>query len=186
MRDVLIILGMCVAAIAAGAWLFFSTPSAFTISPLDAGALTSTGKPPSIDTQVSTTTQAVRPVEFTAIDTGTASELKEKKNYAIYSKDELGRIWGLAHDNEPVPDVDFSKEYVVAIFAGQKSSGGYSVKVSKIEDSTTTRKVYITLTAPGSGCITIQALTSPYQFVRVSNTTLTLSRQENTETTSCN
>ena len=67
-----------------------------------------------------------------------------------------------------IPSVDFSKNNVVALFMGQKRTGGYSINVRKVtvEDDTTT--VEVTETSPGG--MATMALTAPYCIVVIPKT----------------
>ncbi|WP_294819984.1 protease complex subunit PrcB family protein [uncultured Flavobacterium sp.] len=73
---------------------------------------------------------------------------------------ELG--WG------DVPSVDFEKNNIVALFMGQKNSGGYSIGVKSIsiENNVATIKVLETVPA---GMATM-AITNPYCIVMVPKT----------------
>ena len=71
------------------------------------------------------------------------------------------------------PAVDFRSETVVAIFAGQKPTGGYSVRVEKVTDESTAGQpsratVHHQVIAPPAGAMLIQVLTYPYVVIRVS------------------
>jgi hypothetical protein len=68
----------------------------------------------------------------------------------------------------PAPAVDFAREMVVVVAAGQKSSGGHAIRV----DGTSTGPggalmLHVTETAPGEGCMSTMAITSPLDVVRV-------------------
>ena len=109
-------------------------------------------------------------VSFRIIETGgNAAKVTSAKNYAAYTQAGLIRLWGLAHDTDGTtpPAVDFAKEYVVGVFAGQKPTGGYSVAVTGITDDGATRTIAVTFTKPGQGCITNQMVTSPYQIIAI-------------------
>jgi hypothetical protein len=73
---------------------------------------------------------------------------------------ELG--WGNA------PAVDFGRNNVVALFMGQKSTGGYSISVRKIEVSGDTTTVYVSTTQP-DGMATM-AITAPYSITIIPKT----------------
>lgn len=66
-----------------------------------------------------------------------------------------------------LPDVDFTKEMVIAAFAGQKSTGGYSIEIKKITKTGKKLFVQIEMTNPGRSCLNTQALTSPYHIVAI-------------------
>ena len=81
-------------------------------------------------------------------------------------------------DTSTLPRVDFTQNYVIAVFAGEKASGGHDIEVADIEDTESKRKVSIALTRPGAGCIATQALTRPFQIVVVPASDLELAREE--------
>lgn len=70
------------------------------------------------------------------------------------------------------PPVDFDKQTVVAIFAGTKPTGGYSVKVTKVTDQSrpgkpSTAVVDYEVISPPPDAMVTQALTYPYVVVRI-------------------
>lgn len=111
----------------------------------------------------------VSEVPFTVLDEGTyAPGAKNRKNYAVYEQGDLADFWEIAgHDRADTPTIDFRNKYVIVVFAGTKSSGGYSIEVRKVTDVESTRNVEVALLSPGEGCVNSQALTSPYQFIVV-------------------
>ncbi len=57
--------------------------------------------------------------------------------------------------------VDFDKNNVVALFMGQKRSGGYSITVQNVNVKDDTAEVLVVKNYPGGGAVTM-ALTAPY------------------------
>lgn len=55
----------------------------------------------------------------------------------------------------------------IGVFAGAQRTGGYDVRVDRIERTADTLFIHATVTAPGSSAITIQVLTSPAQLVSI-------------------
>lgn len=55
----------------------------------------------------------------------------------------------------------------IAAHQGQQSTGGFSIKVTKVERSGTTLRVYATLAEPGPGAIVTMVLTSPAHVVSI-------------------
>ena len=119
-------------------------------------------------------------IPFQVIAEGeSAAEVRERKNYAVYSEEDLEELWRMAYgDTSTLPRVDFTQNYVIAVFAGEKASGGHDIEVADIEDTESKRKVSIALTRPGAGCMTTQALTRPFQIVVVPASDLELAREE--------
>lgn len=126
-----------------------------------------TGTP--VATSTPTESEA-RSVDFRTLDIGAqAASISARKNYAVYTEAELAKLWGMIHgsDGSAIPKIDFSKEYVIGVFSGQKPTGGHSISISSIIDTSETRVVAVKLTSPGADCIVTQVLTSPYQIVAV-------------------
>lgn len=89
----------------------------------------------------------------------------------ITDEAEFLTVWNRANGAQltvpPLPDVNFERETVLAVFLGQKPTGGYGVEVQRI--SLDERELYVDLLErePGAGAITTQALTSPWIMIRV-------------------
>ncbi|MEK7201699.1 MAG: protease complex subunit PrcB family protein [Patescibacteria group bacterium] len=158
MRDLLIILGMCVGAVVIGAWLYLYGPGEF---------MSATPKATE-DVRAEVAPPAGTEVAFSVLGHGSrATGMTERKNYAVYSKEEYARIWKLTGSTEKMPTIDFAEAYVIAVFAGTRATGGYAISVEKVTDTEGARSVAVLIEKPGVGCITTQAITSPYQIIRV-------------------
>lgn len=95
---------------------------------------------------------------------------KTEKSYEII-KDNASLVKLYEAVNDPqVPKVDFSKERIVALFMGEKSSGGYAIKVKNVSEKG--GKIYVAVeeTKPGSGDIVTMSFTSPYTIVKINST----------------
>jgi len=123
-------------------------------------------------------------ISFTKLAEGTQSSVVTRTNYLVTSTDELERLWKLIDATTPSPEIDFSKDAVVAVFAGEKPTTGHAISVTKIED-TEERMVLVTLAEPGGDCMTGQALTTPYEIVIVPLTTLPFTHKDASITTAC-
>ncbi len=121
---------------------------------------------------------------FEEIAHGERSEITVRKSYLVTSASELTALWRLIDTEGQPPTIDFTKESVVAVFAGKKSTAGYDIKVTQVTDSVS-RMVTITLTNPGGSCLLAQTETAPYHIVRVPLTALALTHEDKIVTTSC-
>jgi hypothetical protein len=178
MRNTLFILALCVVAILLGLFLFFYNPKDLTGQ-----------KGTDQSAQVGTATVTVTPVVFTVLETG-GNALEgdgDRKNIAARDQESFDRVWKMAHGAQEIaaPEIDFSKEYIVAVFAGQKPSGGHAIAVTKVEDVGDERVITVTLTAPGANCVVTDMLTSPYQLIRVPASMHYLKAVDTTVTTPC-
>ncbi len=66
--------------------------------------------------------------------------------------------------------IDFDNKILIAAFQGQKSTGGYSIEITKIEEIDNKIIVNIAENEPGRNCIVTQAFTSPYHIVELDKT----------------
>lgn len=158
MRNLLIIGGICIVVLAAGLGLYWESMQTQKTAQSAVTASASTQQP------------AEKTIPFKVLDQGAnAKGMPERKNYAIYDTREFATFWQQAHGNDgkPVPVVDFSKNYVIGIFAGTEPSGGYTIGVSRVTEAGTARSIAVVLQEPGDNCTVIEEQTSPYQFVSV-------------------
>jgi PrcB C-terminal len=65
------------------------------------------------------------------------------------------------------PAVDFSRDVVVAVAAGQRPSGGYEIAVDRVGQSDGVLTVEVVETTPGPNCMTTGSLTQPVDVVVV-------------------
>jgi hypothetical protein len=69
------------------------------------------------------------------------------------------------------PSVDFSRDIVIAVAAGQQTSGGHTIAVQQVTRVGDGLAVQVLETTPGVGCNTSQALTQPVDVVVVDGAT---------------
>ncbi len=67
----------------------------------------------------------------------------------------------------PAPDIDFSKEMALVVCLGQRSSGGFSVRVDQVIDSGSEIVAKATEEGPGPNCAVTLALTAPVVVVTI-------------------
>lgn len=160
MKDTPIIAGIALLAVAIGVYFFLSGD-------------VKNSSPASVS---ESQTSAVA-VPFTPLVSGTRSTIAERVNYFITSSTQLNELWKLVDAKGQPPKVDFTKEAVIAVFAGQQPTGGYAIQVSKIVDSTS-RLVSVTIQKPDSKCVVTQSFTAPYELVTIPATTLPLAHED--------
>ncbi|MEN8149917.1 MAG: protease complex subunit PrcB family protein [Planctomycetota bacterium] len=83
------------------------------------------------------------------------------------------------------PPVDFTMEMVVLIDLGSRSTGGYTVGVSRAVENGTGLLVYWQETRPGANCAVTMAITNPFVFVAVSRRDGAVSFTGSTVTKNC-
>ena len=103
---------------------------------------------------------------------------KMPKRVAAMDGDQFVSAWnsifGSARAGRPVPppEVDFKKEMVLAVFIGEKRTGGYSVEIKSAVEENGKLVVTVSETAPKPDAIVTQALTSPFHLVAVKRSAL--------------
>jgi hypothetical protein len=174
MRNFLLVVGIVVIAVALAALLFFFGPKTLQSDIQDALLSGQIG--------------ASKPPAYVLLEAGTdAISISERTNYRISKVSDLDALWPLVYgerDAPPIPNVDFSKYEVLAIFDGTHSTGGYDVKVTGITDANPVRTVVIDHITPGPNCDT-QGASSPFEIIQVPKTTFSLSHEDVTSASVC-
>lgn len=117
-------------------------------------------------------------VDFTTIARGDDSGYRTANQMTIESKERWADVWR-KHVSDiipppPIPKVDFAKEMVIAVFAGEKPTSGYSVNIVAIETQRPLMKerpllvVKIKHRQPSKGEVVMDVLTQPYHIVKIS------------------
>ena len=120
----------------------------------------------------STVSLAQTPVSFTTVGKGFYSGVREPLQVIIREQEEWATLWSRhASGRRPAPSpplIDFSAEMVVGLFLGQKSTGGYSVEITRAEVDGSNLRFYYRESKPSPGAIVPQVLSQPYHLVRLS------------------
>lgn len=94
-----------------------------------------------------------------------------REQLVIESQDEWEEFWSRhtsVHLPAPnAPEVDFSKEMVVAVFSGEKPTGGYSIEIIEAKPTEDEVSVYYEETPPEPGQPVTEALTQPFHIVKI-------------------
>ncbi|GAB1309772.1 hypothetical protein KH5_24550 [Urechidicola sp. KH5] len=90
------------------------------------------------------------------------------KNSVIKSQSDLEQLYAQINKTRKpgyqVPEIDLKEEMVLALFMGERSSGGYSITVSKIVEKEDAMEVHYVETAP-KGMATM-AITQPFYMCK--------------------
>jgi hypothetical protein len=103
--------------------------------------------------------------------TGGSYSFEERTDLTIQDEEYFSEFWNNLHANTaPVPElpsVDFTEYTVVAVMMGVQPTGGYQITITDVSLDNNTLYIEVEEAAPGSGCMTTQALTSPYHVVKI-------------------
>lgn len=112
-----------------------------------------------------------RQIPMQTIDKGVSSGITRCYQTVIRNQREWQSLWR-AHNRyqlsvRSAPEVDFSRNMLIAIFAGTKNTGGYVLTIGDVQFSRNQLLVHATLTSPPVDRMSTQALSQPYEIVQV-------------------
>ncbi|HET7370631.1 MAG TPA: protease complex subunit PrcB family protein [Gammaproteobacteria bacterium] len=64
------------------------------------------------------------------------------------------------------PSIDFSRYMVIAVFLGEKRTGGYDIEIADLSRTPAGLLATVRERHPGAGCHTTEALTQPFEIVK--------------------
>lgn len=100
---------------------------------------------------------------------GEQSQIKEAKTFVLQSANEFSTYWQEAFGTAAPTDIDWQKNYAVAIHLGTRTSGGYKVFVESVNrvHSSEVRVAYVELTPDG---MATTVMTSPWAVITLERT----------------
>lgn len=73
---------------------------------------------------------------FETVDKNSYSRQYSKKNYVIKNEYDWKYLWDTAtwmcEPRPKVPEINFSKDMIIAVYRGQYASGGYGIEIKKL------------------------------------------------------
>lgn len=100
-----------------------------------------------------------------------SSGLSDPLRLAVFDAPAFAEVWGRAFANHdpkpPVPEVDFTTDFVVVVALGERSSGGYAIEVAGARAEGSGVVIGVLATSPGKGCPVTLAMTQPLDIVKV-------------------
>lgn len=113
-------------------------------------------------------------IDFNTIAQGADSGFHTASQMVINSRDKWAEVWQ-QHTSDtvpppPVPQVDFTQHQVVAVFAGERNSSGYSVEIVTVEtwtDNLTSLVITVKYYQPQPIIAVLDVITHPYHIIRI-------------------
>ncbi|MFW9845151.1 MAG: protease complex subunit PrcB family protein [Candidatus Thorarchaeota archaeon] len=114
-------------------------------------------------------------VPFEEIDKGEISGFETRENLTIRDREAWVSLWSEmesieSHPDE-LPEVNFTREFIIAVFRGYCGSGGYWITITRITLVSTHYVVYVEESLHG-GMTTV--ITYPYHIVKISDQPMNL------------
>ena len=149
-------------------WIFLTIASVLAFSTADA---TLTEWPRRLIAMAASDAQPATQVTFQTVEKGIYSGVKGRLQVVIREQSEWQNLWrrhaSIKANQTPPPAIDFGDQIVVAVFLGDKPTGGYETAVISAERNNGALTVSFSEKEPRPGAITTQAFTQPFHIVRV-------------------
>ena len=97
--------------------------------------------------------------------------IKTKRYSAINTQAELETLWRSAFPGVQIPEIDFTKQTVLAAFLGEKPSGGYEVTITGVKTEADKAVVSVTEKQPPAGAAAAAVMTQPFHIITVDKIT---------------
>ena len=117
-------------------------------------------------------TQPSEPLPITRVTQGIFSNFQTPQRLAIRSQDGLVAAWAQIFGGPlalppPLPQVDFANEMIVLVASGSKPTSGFVIAVAAAAGTGDIASVTVRSLSPAAGCVTLPAVTEPYDMVRL-------------------
>lgn len=111
-------------------------------------------------------------MDFKTIDKGFRSGVTSPERLVIKDAQTWQDLWKRHSPMRPMPAVDFSTRMLIAVFAGEKATGGYAITIYKVAEEGKTITVHFHEISPPPDAIVVQVITQPYHIVEIEKTPL--------------
>jgi hypothetical protein len=102
---------------------------------------------------------------------GTHSDMADQAYKDIHNDADLKALWAQVYAKvsspPPVPQIDWTKQMVLAYFMGEQKHGGYRVSMTKAQEGLGVYNAQATVSIPGQSCHVTMDVTRPYVIVAV-------------------
>ena len=105
-------------------------------------------------------------LEIRPIGQWTHTGIEERRRLVIQDANAWAQFWSELGVGER-PEVDFSRELVIAVASGQQPTGGFSIAVEQVSQKQGELTIRVVETGPGRNCVTTSELTQPVEVVAV-------------------
>jgi hypothetical protein len=120
---------------------------------------------------VSTTSFEPKNITYIELNSGTNGDFPEKTNKIINNQNDYNEAWTAAFkrffDKQKPARIDFETKMILLVTMGEKTSGGYTIKIDSITENEKTIVVTVLETSPGKNCMNTSVMTYPHQIVEL-------------------
>jgi len=131
--------------------------SSYAKAPSDRAAL-----PPSLGYSAGLKTLKISQEKLAPSWSGDNDSSPVEREDLLDSAESFNQAWKTFHPQEDPPEVDFTKNAVVLLLAGQKPTSGYSIHVTHLEENEDQEYVWYRVETPSAGSVVTQMITHPW------------------------
>lgn len=107
-------------------------------------------------------------VNFETIDLGYYCDHRERGDYIIQTQQEWDELWNKTYgSSSEAPYINFSSNIIIAVYMGERASGGYRIEITNIGENEEQVRVHIRETSPSPGRMVTMLITQPYHIVKL-------------------
>ncbi len=107
------------------------------------------------------------PVPFTTLAMGEQSRIRQAETVVVRDGKQWAALWQRHADGAERPAVDFGRDMVIAVFLGQRPSGGYGVRIRDVREEPERITVHVQRVIPEPGSAVTQVITHPFVMIRL-------------------
>ena len=98
----------------------------------------------------------------------------EAQNYVINTATEWQSLWDKIFSNQseepPLPEIDFTRRTIVAVFQGAQPTTGFEISIEEIVETENSLEVSVKAFAPGKRCVVGGKVTKPFDIIEIEKT----------------
>ncbi|MEK6320882.1 MAG: protease complex subunit PrcB family protein [Acidobacteriota bacterium] len=98
----------------------------------------------------------------------------EAQNYVINHNADWRSLWEKVVSNRsekpPLPEIEFTRRTIVAVFQGTQATSGYEISVQEIVETENSLEVAVKAIAPGKRCVVTGIVTRPFDIIEIEKT----------------
>lgn len=98
----------------------------------------------------------------------------EAQNYVIKTAAEWQSLWDKIFSNtsekQPLPQIDFTRRTIVAVFQGTQPSSNYEISIEEIVETENSLEVAVKAIKPGKRCVVTGKVTRPFDIIEIEKT----------------
>ncbi|MBI1874793.1 MAG: protease complex subunit PrcB family protein [Acidobacteria bacterium] len=117
--------------------------------------------------QTPTSPSRTTPVTFQRVTRGSRSAVVQQTTLVATNDRTFDDILARVVPDQPILSPNFAHEMAVAVFLGERLTGGFQIRVTNVTDTDGVLTVEALETIPNLRCAVIQSLTQPFEIISV-------------------